>query len=191
MEPATTEFTLRHLIELISSHSHWLPYGYGAPVVLSLLLNMSLKLTQANRAPWTYIYSLLVYLVCLPGIFSITLVAYALFFTNENLLDANILVYFLPIVTMVLTLVIINKKISMNDLPGFERLSALMLLMGVTFLIILAIRKTHIGIFFWAGGLGTLFILGIMLYLILQWSMKKLFQTKKDPNRKLKSFLRK
>ena len=80
--------------------------------------------------------------------FAGVLTAYALFFTKENLLDVSIVVYLLPIVSMVVTLVLIRKNVSFEDVPGFERLSGLMVMIACSFAIALVIQKTRIWIVF-------------------------------------------
>jgi len=80
--------------------------------------------------------------------FAGVLTAYALFFTKENLLDVSIVVYLLPIISMVVTLVLIRKNVSFEDVPGFERLSGLMVMIACSFAIALVIQKTRIWIIF-------------------------------------------
>jgi hypothetical protein len=88
---------------------------------------------EGNQSPWKYFYSILVYMVCIPGIFSFVLVAYSVFFTRQNLLAVNAFVYFFPIVTMIVTLVVIGKKASWKRLPGVDRLYGLMIVLAITF----------------------------------------------------------
>jgi hypothetical protein len=131
-------------------------------------------------SPWKYCYSALVYLTCVPGMFAGVLTAYALFFTGENLLDASVLVYLLPIVSMVLTLALIRKKVSFDDIPGFERLSGLMIMLACSFAIALAIQKTRIWLFF-GGSIDRLILLAVGIFALLKWGAYTLFRGRDEP----------
>ena len=124
------------------------------------------KLHQEEAAPsWVrWAYSGLIYGVCLPGVLAVVLTAYSLFFLNANLLRVNILVYFLPIGIMCLTLFIIRKRISFDEIPGFGRIQGLMILIGLCFAIAIAIQKSRIVFGFFTGFRGLL-ILAALIWL--------------------------
>src|ERR1043166_7026314 len=131
---------------------------------------------SGGNAPWKYVYSVLVYLACVPGIFATVLTGYALFFTKENLLDLSVLVYVLPIVSMIVTLALIRKNVSFDAVPGFDRLSGLMVMLGCAFAIALAIEKTRIWIFF-GGSIDRLLILAAGIFALLKWGTYMLFRS--------------
>jgi hypothetical protein len=137
---------------------------------------------EGGKAPYKYLYSVLVYLTCLPGVFAAVLTAYALFFTKENLLDVSFQVYILPIVSMVGTLVLIRKKVRFDEVPGFDRLSGLMVMIGCSFLIALVIQKTRIFIFF-GGSIGRLFVLAAGVFALLKWGTYMLFRSPAEPKK--------
>jgi hypothetical protein len=130
---------------------------------------------------WRYFYSVIVYVTCIPGILAVVLTAYALFFTRENLLDVNLIVYFAPIVSMAVTLAIVSRYTDYDDIPGFDRLSGLMVILAATFVIILFIQKTRIWIFFGAS-LFWLLILGVALFFILKAGSRRLFGNQRRPD---------
>lgn len=138
-------------------------------------------------SPWRYVYSALVYLVCVPGIGAAVITGYTLFFTHENLLDKDLLVYVVPIVSMALTLGLVRKNVSFDDVPGFDRLSGLMAVIATTFVILLAIRKTRIGIFFFAS-FATLAVLAAAVFGALQWGAHNLLRRSDEPRRPPPSF---
>ena len=125
--------------------------------------------------------------VCIPGIFAAVLTAYTLFFGNESLLDANVLIYFLPIATMVVTLVLIRKRVSFDDVPGFDRLSGLMVLMACSFAIALALHKTHIFIGFF-GSVEMLFVLAAGVFALLKWGGFMLFRSSGEATQPMPKF---
>lgn len=126
-----------------------------------------------------YIYSLLVYLVCVPGMLSCTLTGYTMFFSRQNLLDVNAFVYFFPILTMIATLVIIARKNVLADLPGVDRLYSLMIILLISFGTALAIQKTRIWIFF-GGSVKILLYIAIGCFIVLKIASWKLFRKKKE-----------
>jgi len=114
------------------------------PPVVAWLCGVAHGKGGGGNAPWKYFYSVLVYLTCVPGTFAAVITAYTLFFTRENLMDVNPLVYFLPLASMVATLVLIHKNVTFDLVPGFDRLEGLMVMIACSFVLALAIQKTKI-----------------------------------------------
>ena len=113
-------------------------------------------------------------------LFAAVLTAYTLFFTRENLLDVNMLVYVLPIVSMTATLILIRKNASFDEIPGFDRLSGLMVLIAITFVFVLIIERTRIWVLF-GGSLASLAALVVGLYALLKWAAYMVFRRKDEP----------
>ena len=172
--------TTRELIQWAGQHQLVLLVTFIVPPVLAWIAGKVHGREQGRLSPWKYLYSVLVYFVCVPGIFSAVITAYTLFFSGENLLDANLLVYFLPIVSMVATLIFIRKNVSFDDVPGFDRLSGLMTLVACSFIIALAIQKTRIFLFF-GGSIEKLFLLAAGIFALLKWGTYMLFRRRDEP----------
>ena len=172
--------TTRELIHWAGQHPLVLLAVFIAPPVLAWLAGKTHGKENGKLAPWKYVYSVLVYLVCVPGLFAGVITAYTLFFSRENLLDANLLVYFLPIASMVATLVLIRKNVSFDDVTGFDRLSGLMAMVACSFVIALAIEKTRIFLFF-GGSIGMLFALAAGIFALLKWGAYMLFRRRDEP----------
>ena len=151
--------TARQLLEALSAQPLVLAGALAIAPLLALFLGLMHTRGSGNEAPWKYLYSLLVYAACVPGMGAAVLTAYSLFFTHENLLDRDLLVYLLPIVAMGLTLAAIGARADFRRLPGFDRLSGLMVLIGVTFVIVLAVSRTRIGLLFG----GSLWMIGLFI----------------------------
>lgn len=163
--------TIRELIDLAGLYPLPLAGTFGALPLASWIWGL-LGHKDPVRTPFRQGYSTLVYLSCIPGMFSAVLVAYTLFFTKENLLDKNALVYLAPLASMGLTLSLIRSRISFSDIPGFGRLSALMGLLAASFALALAIDKTRIFVGFF-GSIDRLLLLvgGIFAFLKVSWWM--------------------
>ncbi len=147
---------------------------FAAPPLLVWLMGFFIGQFRAKKNPWRYLYSFFVYVVAVPGILSSVLVAYSLFFLRQNLLHVNIFVYYLPILSMIVTLVIIGRKVAWTYLPGVDRLYAVMIALIITFGGILAIQKTRIFVVFF-GSIKVLIVIAVILFIILKWATRKVF----------------
>ena len=124
--------TLRELFATVDAARVPLLIGLGAVVVLTGLLGLLHGRGNGGRAPWRHLYAFLVYAACVPGIFAaVAVIVYALLFTGENLLDLNAAAYLAPVVSMVLTLGLMRRNVSFDEVPGFRRLTGLMTMIGV------------------------------------------------------------
>lgn len=167
--------TTRDFIDMTGQYPRILIAIFVLPPVMAWFCGLVHGKDRGGTAPWKYFYSILVYLVCVPGLFASVLTAYTLFINKENLLDANTLVYFAPIVSMIVTLVFIGRNVSFDDVPGFERLSGLMVMMGCTFAIVLFIDRMHVLLWFTAS-MATLFLLALIVFLLLMLGSRMLFR---------------
>ena len=179
--------TVRQLLTLVGQHPAILLGLAAVPPVVALILGALHAKGNGGAAPWRHIYAVLVYAVAFPGMAAAVVTAYMLFFSRENLLDANLLVHFGPIASMAATLLIIRKNVSFDEVPGFHRLSGLMTLIGVTFVILLAIKKTFIGLFF-GGSIAMLAGAAVFLFALLKWGSDALFRRRDEPRVKPPSF---
>lgn len=110
------------------------------------------------------------------------LTAYALFFGQQNLLDVNLTVYGLPLLTMGLTLLLISRAVSFAEIPGFDRLTGLMVLIAISFALTLALARTRIWLFF-GGSITKLVLLVGGLFALLKWGAYMAFRRRNDPER--------
>jgi hypothetical protein len=179
--------TVRELTQVADSHP-WLLAGlFAALPLLGWLNGVVSGHGRGRHSRWNYVYSGLVYLACIPGVFAAVLTAYSLFFRNENLLDVNLLVYLLPILSMVVTLVLIRRNIEFDAIPGFDRLSGLMTVMACSFGIALAIHKTRIFVGFF-GSIEMFFILAGGIFALIKWGGFMLFRRRSEPTRSAPKF---
>ncbi|MEW6261821.1 MAG: hypothetical protein AB1641_01980 [Thermodesulfobacteriota bacterium] len=151
-----------------------------APAILACLMGFLHGREKAGQAPWNIVYSVLVYLIVFPGVFSFVLTAYSLFFLRTNLLKLNVVIYYLPIVAMIITLAVVRRRVAWNHLPGIDRLFSFVVLVAVSFVIALAVEKTRIFLFF-GGSFGTLVIVALICYVLLKVSWKNLFRIQDRP----------
>lgn len=165
--------TLREVIVFAAPHSGLLSAGLGAVPAAALALGLSHRKGEGGTDPWRILYALLVYAACVPGMFSATLVGYSLLITRENLLDVSITIYFLPIVLMALTLVIMSRNVDFEEVPGFDKIWGLLGLLAVTFTGVLFVQQTRVVLLF-HGSFAALGLFGLALFLTLRASARAL-----------------
>ena len=99
---------------------------------------------QGHLSPWKYLYSALIYLVSIPGIFAVTLSVYLFLFERRSIMDTNMYTQVLPIFSMIATILIIKKQVSLDQVPGFDKLSGLIIIISSLICLMWIIDKTHI-----------------------------------------------
>jgi hypothetical protein len=158
--------SLADLIAVLGDYSLYIGGYFLLFPVMVFLYTAMLKKSNAYRKPHKYVLSTIIYLSCIPGMFSATLTVYTLFILRENLLAVNSVIYFLPIISMIAVLMILrSRKINPDLLPGFGRIKGLMLILAGTFAITFLLLQMRIWVIFggslwWLlGGMALIFIL--------------------------------
>ena len=101
--------TLGEFFELCGRNP-MLVLGYFILIPLIALLAMFFSKGEGHLSPWKYLYSVLIYLVCIPGIFAITLSVYLFLFERRSIMDTNMYTQVLPIFSMIVTIMLINAQ---------------------------------------------------------------------------------
>jgi hypothetical protein len=172
--------TFRDLMSLCAQYPlHLMVFLVGLPAITAVMGLLHGR-GGGGAAPWRYLYSAMVYSTCIPGMLAAVMTGYTLFFTHENLLDVNAVAYFGPIASMVLTLTLIGRNVRFDQVPGFDRLSGLMTIIAVTFVLALAIQRTRIWIGF-GGSMPWLIGLAAGLFVVLKWGAHMLFRRRDKP----------
>ena len=155
--------------------------GYLAALpILAFALGQLHRRGAGNDAPWKYLYSALVYAACIPGMFASMVTLYMVLFLGENLLDVNALVTLGPIASMCATLFIASRNVDFGPLPGFGRLSGLMVVLGLTFGIVFALSRTRLFLVF-GGSIFLLLALGSFVFALLTWGGAMAFRRHDEP----------
>jgi len=179
--------TIMDLLDMLTGYQQYLSaYFIGLPL-LSFVYGRLVGRQRRPNSPHKYVYCLLIYLTSVPGIFAAVITAYTLFFIQTNLLLVNALVYFLPIISMFVTLVLIRKDVDLDHIPGFDRLLGLFTLLVITFVLALMIQKTRIWLLF-GSSLSALIILVVFLFGLLKWAIYSIFRQRGEPVVKPPSF---
>ena len=162
--------------------AHWLAIALFlvAEVAMALALGFVPIAGRAATAPWTWVYSVLVYAACIPGVLAALLTAYTLLFLRGNLLAVNALVYFAPMVAMAITLGLIRRHVDFDSIPGFDRLWGLIVMLAVTFGIVFVISRLFVGVAFF-GSIASLVAISVFVFALLKWGAHTAFRDRGAP----------
>ena len=143
--------------------------------ILLPIITIIITIISAGRSlekPYSYCYSILLFTVCIPGVLSITLWVYSMFFERKAIWQLPFFVYYLPIIIMAICIYILKKKrIPIRRLPWTGELYEFLVLLTITFASILIIMKLHILTFQQVWQLG---IFGILCFITLHLLWKRM-----------------
>ena len=170
--------TLQEFFRLLGENpSYVLAFFLSIPLI-ALLTNFMGK-GEGNMPPWTFLYAILIYLVCIPGIFAFSLNIYMFLFDRQRVMETDILSQILPVVSMVATLLIIRQNVSFETIPGFGKLSGLMMMIVATFAFMWFLDRTHIYVFtslpFWQ-----VVLIFVGLFLVIRWGWSRFITPKSN-----------
>ena len=136
--------TLGELFDYFSANPAMLLLFFLGIPLTALLANVMGR-GEGHLSPWKYLYAVLIYLACVPGIFAAALAIYLfLFQPGGSIFNANLLTQVLPIVSMVATLAIVRRNAPFEYIPGFGKLSSLMLMIGAVFILMYFLNRLHL-----------------------------------------------
>jgi hypothetical protein len=162
--------TLQELFDHLAGHPVWILSFFILLPITALLLGWIAK-EQEHVSPWSYVYSALIYLACVPGIFAVTLSVYVFIFERRSIFQTDVYTQILPIVSMIVTLLIIRRSVDLDRIPGFEKITGLIMMITATLVFMWVLDKTHIWVVsflpFWQG---ILIFIGLLLVIRFGWS---------------------
>lgn len=130
---------------------------------------------EGHLSPWKYLYSALIYMSAIPGIFSITLSIYMFFFERGSIMNANIYTQILPIIIMLITFWIIRKNVSFDSIPGFDKINGLIFFLTILIILLWILEKTNIYVFTYMPFLQFILLFVAMIFL-LRFGLKRMFK---------------
>ncbi len=99
---------------------------------------------EGDEKPWLFLYSALIFLVSIPGVFAITLNIYLFLFERKSVMDTNLVTQVLPILSMIATFMIIGRNADIKNIPGITKLSGLVTMLAAVMGFMWILDKTHI-----------------------------------------------
>jgi len=137
--------TLKEFFELLGENPAYL-FAYFALIPLTAFIAGFMGKGEGHLSPWKFLYSTLIYLVCIPGILAVTLNVYLFLFEKQSVFTSNIYTQIIPIISMVATLLLIRNNVSLDTIPGFGKLSGLTMMIFATLALMWGLDRTNIHI---------------------------------------------
>lgn len=128
---------------------------------------------EGHLSPWKYVYSTLIYLSCVPGVFALFLSAWIFLFERRSILDTDVFTQVLPLFSMIATLLIIRRNVDLDLVPGFDKVSGLFVMIAAVLALLWVIDRTRIWVVTFLPFWQALLIL-IALLLLARWGWKRM-----------------
>jgi hypothetical protein len=166
--------TLREFFNWIGENPAPILYFYiGIPLFAALIGFFGRG--EGSISPWKYVYSVLIYGICIPGIFSVAMSIYMFLFERGSIMNADMFSQILPVASMFLTLGIISRNVSFGQIPGFDRISSLMTMIASVMVFMWFLDKTRIVAFSYIP-IQTLLLILVGMVLLFRFGLKQLFR---------------
>lgn len=157
--------TLGEAFEYVSTNPDYILF-YFAIVPFAALLAGWMERDEGHLPPWNYLYSSLIYLVAIPAILAIGFGVYKWLFERRSIMDTNLLLQVLPVVSMLATFFIVKRNVDVKSLPGFERLGGLVMMITAAMSIMWFIDRVKIIVFSYLPIQYLLLIFLVLLFVI-------------------------
>lgn len=139
---------------------------YFLLVPFAALLAGWMEREEGHLPPWNYLYSTLVYLVAVPAILSVAYSIYKWLFERGRIGDTNLLLQILPIASMLLTFYIVKRNVRIDALPGFNRLSGLVMMITAVMAVMWLLDKVRLIVFSYMPIHYLLIIFLVLLFVV-------------------------
>ena len=164
--------TLHQFFDYVSGH----PYATLAFFLFPPLMALAVSVVARGRgfeAPWTWVYAVLVYLVCVPGLLAVTLLVYLFLFERQSVWEVNLLTQVVPIASMTATLLLIQRNVDLAYVPGFGRLGGLMAMIVGLICLMWVADRTRVILFSYMPFAAVL-VLFVVVLVGMQWGWRRL-----------------
>jgi len=138
--------TLQQLFHRIGENPNFLLF-YFLIIPIAAVIAGVLGKGEGHLSPWKYLYATLIYLVCVPGIFAVTLNVYFFLFERGDVMQTDIYIQILPVVIMLLTIFVIRRNVDLSILPGIDKISGLWFMLFATMFLMWLLEKIRIVVF--------------------------------------------
>ena len=135
--------TLQEFFDVCSNHPEFIGFYFVALPLTAFLASVFGK-GEGHLSPWKYLYTFLVYSATIPGIFAVVLNVYMFLFERQSIMDSNIYTQILPIMVMFFTLWLIKRNVPFEYIPGFNKISGLVMVTFVIIAVMWLLDRTHV-----------------------------------------------
>ncbi len=158
--------TLQDFFNLLGDNPEYLLFYFLMLPVTALLAGFMKGNDEGHAAPWRYMYSTLIYLACVPGVFAVTLSIYFFLFERRSILQTDVYTQILPVASMLATLFIIRKSVNLSYIPGFEKMGGLIMMISAALGMMWFIDRTRIFAFIHVPFQAVIVIFVVLLVVI-------------------------
>lgn len=166
--------SLADLAVVVEPHRREIMIGLLAlPVVGPLIGRLLMGLSERAGA---WFLSLVIHLAVFLVLPTAMILGYLGFVVHTNLFtQVDALLYIAPLLSGTFTLFMVPRVMALEDIPGFDRLVGLFVLVGVTTFLLMLFAKMRIYMgFFILGGFKDLLLVGLGIFLLLRWALGKI-----------------
>lgn len=146
---------------------------YFSIIPFAALLAGWMEREEGHLPPWNYLYSTLIYLVAVPAILSVAYSIYRWLFERGSIMEANLLLQFLPVASLLLTFFIIKRQVKIPTLPGFDRLGGLVMMVTAAMAIMYFVDRLRI-VAFMRLSVSTVVLVFIVLLVVIRLGWRRL-----------------
>ncbi len=166
--------TLQELFSFVGENPIYVFYFFVALPVLAGIIGL-LGDDKCHKSPWKEFFMIIIYAVMIPGIFALFLNIYMFLFDRRSVMSFDVFLQILPILSMVVTLFVIRKYIAFDYIPGFDKISGLVLVISALIMILYFADRFRI-IAFTYMPFQYLVVIFIVLLLIINYGLRKLLK---------------
>lgn len=135
--------TLQQLFDLLSNNPSFILFYFIALPLTAFLASIFGK-GEGHLTPWKQLYCFLMFAAAIPGIFALILNIYLFLFERSPILEFNIYTQILPIFIMILTFWLIRRNVPFELIPGFDRISGLLMIVLSVLAVMWLLDRLHI-----------------------------------------------
>ena len=165
--------TLRELFDYLSANPLAVVAYFFLLLITAILAGFMGK-GEGHLSPWKYLYSAIIYLVCVPGIFAAALAVYLFLFENGgSIYNINLLTQALPVAAMLITLNVVSRNVAFGNIPGFGRLTDLIMTIFTVFILMYLLNRLHLVAWVYLP-IQWLLLIVVGLLLVVRFGLKRL-----------------
>ena len=165
--------TLGELIALIGENPSFIIFYFLMLPLVALLTNF-MSSGEGNLSPWKFLYSAILFMVAVPGIFSVALNVYLFLFEKRSIFNTDIFTQILPVIAMVATMLIIRRNADFKEIPGSNQLSALVTMISCILIFMFILDRTRFVVFM-NMPFQTAIIVFVILFVLIRVSWSRIF----------------
>jgi len=166
--------TLGDFFSAVNSNPYYIVFYFLAIPFAAFLGNIFAK-GEGHQNPWCVFYASLIYMVAIPGIFSLILNIYHMLFENISIYDANIFSQILPIISMAVTFILIKQNVDFDQIPGFGKLTGFISTVTAVMLIMFILNKMHLIAFTYVK-FHYIILMLVGLFILIRYGTRFLFK---------------